>query len=130
MSKMDFTRSKALLKQKEAELTRGRSTREALAVQKSADLLEEVQLASERELAVRTADRDAHLLRQVRAALERLEDGSYGICQRCDQPIPARRLEALPWAAYCVKCQEIIDRDGEDVEAPHHSRAPLMALAA
>ncbi len=45
-------------------------------------------------------------LRQIQEALDRLQLGDYGICLDCDEPIPAKRLHALPWAKYCVKCQE------------------------
>lgn len=46
------------------------------------------------------------LLREVEAALVRVGNGTYGICQRCSEPIAVRRLEAVPWATCCVPCQE------------------------
>ncbi|MEK7407047.1 MAG: TraR/DksA C4-type zinc finger protein [Acidobacteriota bacterium] len=46
------------------------------------------------------------LLREIRAALERLDGGVYGVCQQCGEPIDGKRLDALPWAAFCVPCQE------------------------
>ena len=49
---------------------------------------------------------DMALLRDIEEALERLRDGTYGICMDCGLPISRRRLEALPWARYCVSCQE------------------------
>lgn len=51
------------------------------------------------------------LLEQVNAALARLDDGTYGYCQRCGKPIDARRLEALPYALYDIDCQEAIERE-------------------
>ena len=51
------------------------------------------------------------LLEQVNAALARLDDGTYGYCQRCGKPIDARRLEALPYALYDIDCQEVIERE-------------------
>lgn len=51
------------------------------------------------------------LLEQVKAALGRLDDGTYGFCQRCGKPIEARRLEALPSAEYDLECQEIVERE-------------------
>lgn len=45
-------------------------------------------------------------LDQVGAALQRLAEGRYGRCERCDQPIPRERLEVLPHARFCVPCQE------------------------
>lgn len=46
-----------------------------------------------------------HVRGQVEAALQRLEDGTYGTCVTCGQPIPIERLEALPFAAQCVSCK-------------------------
>lgn len=49
---------------------------------------------------------ECELLRELEAALRRLAEGGYGVCQRCLEPISAKRLEALPWARFCVYCQE------------------------
>ncbi|KPL89433.1 TraR/DksA family transcriptional regulator [Ardenticatena maritima] len=49
-------------------------------------------------------------LQEIEDALEHIEEGTYGICERCKQPIPAERLEIMPEARYCVACQEIIER--------------------
>lgn len=45
-------------------------------------------------------------LRQVEAALNRLEQGEYGYCQGCDKPIAPNRLRSIPWTSYCLECQE------------------------
>ena len=45
-------------------------------------------------------------LRLIEEALDRIHSGDYGICLACEEPIPAKRLHALPWAKYCVSCQE------------------------
>ena len=45
-------------------------------------------------------------LRLIEEALDRLKSGDYGICLSCEEPIPDKRLRALPWARYCVTCQE------------------------
>lgn len=49
---------------------------------------------------------DISLLRQIQEALTRIEDQTYGICQDCGTPISSKRLEAVPWATYCVQCQD------------------------
>ena len=49
---------------------------------------------------------DTTLLREIEAALVRLRDGSYGTCQDCGMPVSRKRLEAVPWARYCVSCEE------------------------
>ena len=51
---------------------------------------------------------DMKLLREIGDALHRIETEHYGICPECDEPISAKRLEAVPWARYCVTCQEHI----------------------
>lgn len=49
---------------------------------------------------------NASLLRQVKDALGRINEGTYGVCDECEQPISVKRLEAVPWAQYCISCQE------------------------
>jgi DnaK suppressor protein len=51
---------------------------------------------------------DMKLLREISDALVRVEQGTYGVCLECEEPISAKRLEAVPWARYCVACQEQI----------------------
>src|SRR5438445_2737327 len=50
------------------------------------------------------------LLTEVKAALKRIEDGTYGRCVVCGQPIPEKRLEAIPWAARCVKDEQALEQ--------------------
>ena len=49
---------------------------------------------------------DMKLLREVNGALHRIDTGHYGVCLECEEPISEKRLDALPWARYCVVCQE------------------------
>jgi DnaK suppressor protein len=58
------------------------------------------------------------LIRQVSEALERIDEGSYGLCLECGQTIAATRLAALPWVAYCTACQE--ERAGIGQEKRHN----------
>jgi len=51
---------------------------------------------------------DIKLLREIEDALRRLEHGTYGTCMECEEPISVKRLNAVPWARYCVTCQEAI----------------------
>src|SRR3974377_2060025 len=51
---------------------------------------------------------DIKLLREVSDALRRIEQGTYGVCLECQDPISVKRLDAVPWARYCVTCQEQI----------------------
>ena len=49
---------------------------------------------------------NAEQLRQIKEALQRIKDGTYGTCADCEKPISPKRLQAVPWAKYCVQCQE------------------------
>lgn len=66
---------------------------------------------TEAERLVTISEDFQHLLGQIDAALERMEDGTYGTCLRCGKPIGEERLEAFPYVAYCIECQSIIERE-------------------
>ncbi len=103
-----------ILEQKQAELVRGLRTRDGIAIEKSADQMDEIQYATERDLAIRNVDRDSTLLRQVKVALRRIQDGSFGTCIECEEAISPKRLAAVPWAPRCIQCQGISDRDFQE----------------
>ena len=61
---------------------------------------------------IATVSEDFHqILNQVNAALERMDNGNYGECQRCGKPIGAERLEAFPYVAHCIDCQSFIEHE-------------------
>ena len=103
-----------ILERKEADLVGLLRRRDGIAIEKSADQMDEIQYASERDLAIRNVDRDSVLLRQVRAALRRVYDGSFGTCIDCESEISLKRLTAVPWASRCVQCQTAADRDRQE----------------
>jgi len=88
-----------------AELAGTPFRRDDLRIENEADTLDQVISSAGRELAVQRLEGNVRLLRDIRAALDRLKDGTYGTCLECDQPIPARRLDVVPWARLCLKCQ-------------------------
>jgi DnaK suppressor protein len=110
MNQTEFDKYKQMLEAKQAELSGGLRNRDEIVIEKTPDALDEVQLAGERELAIRNLDREANLLRHVRDALRRISDGSYGVCLHCEEDIKPKRLDAVPWAKYCIRCQEAADR--------------------
>jgi DnaK suppressor protein len=121
MTQTELNKYRAVLEARMAELSAGLRNREDIAIEKTPDALDEVQLAGERELAIRNLDRESNLLRNVRAALHRIDDGSYGVCLHCEEDIKIKRLDAVPWTRYCIRCQEAADRhefesDGEASE--------------
>ncbi|HUQ94662.1 MAG TPA: TraR/DksA family transcriptional regulator [Bryobacteraceae bacterium] len=113
MSKSELNKFKTILEAKQSELAHLLRNREAIAIEKSPDALDEVQHAAERELAIRNLDRESNLLRNVRAALRRIEDESFGVCMHCEEDISPKRLAAVPWSPYCIRCQEMADRHRE-----------------
>jgi RNA polymerase-binding protein DksA len=64
----------------------------------------------EREQEIALADNAREMLRQNEHALERLEDGSYGVCESCGQPIGKLRLQAAPRATLCMPCKQRQER--------------------
>jgi len=118
MTKDELNRFGAILTAKIAELEPFTRHRDGITVERSADQLEEIQAASQRALAVCNLDREFKQLRNTRAALRRIEEGSFGMCQECDQDIHLKRLTAVPWAQYCIRCQENIDSNFEEIQAP------------
>lgn len=55
-------------------------------------------------------ERELHRLREVEAALERIDQGVYGICEETDEPISKKRLEKMPWARLCIEAAEALER--------------------
>src|SRR6202163_3339085 len=118
MTKSERDRFRAILTAKVAELERFTRHREGITIERSADQLEEIQAASERALAVCHLDREFSQLRDARAALRRIQVGSFGTCQECDQDIHPKRLSAVPWAPLCIRCQEDLDLNREEMQTP------------
>ena len=116
MTKSELDRFRAILTAKVAELERFTRHREGLTIERSADQLEEIQAASERAVAVSNLDREFTRLRDARAALRRVQEGSFGTCQHCDEDIHPKRLSAVPWAPLCIHCQETADRNPEVIQ--------------
>jgi DnaK suppressor protein len=127
MNRTDMEKYKAMLEARRAELSAGLRNREDIAIEKTPDALDEVQLAGERELAIRNLDRESNLLRNVKGALARIADGSYGVCLHCEEDIKLKRLDAVPWAKYCIRCQEAADRHEFEADSNEALRELLAA---
>ena len=112
MNAVKAKRYAAALQVKQAELATGLENRSGLETAPQADPLDEIQSAMDRALVVQTLDRSSSLFRQVRAALGRIADGTYGECLHCDEEIRPRRLDAVPWTSLCLACQERIEAEG------------------
>lgn len=110
MTKSELNKYRNMLAGAQTELVQAIRNRDGIAIEQCPDSLDQVQHATERELAIRSLDRDSNLLRNVRAALDRIEEGSFGLCLHCEEEISPKRLAAVPSTAYCIVCQELADR--------------------
>jgi DnaK suppressor protein len=127
MKTIELNEFRKTLKTRQAELTDIRHIREALAIETSADEFDRIQQAQERDFAMGAIDRDSLRLREIRAALERIENGSFGLCLNCEEEIAAKRLVAVPWTPLCIVCQEAAERI---VSHPRHDLEEALPNAA
>lgn len=105
MVSMEIYRER-LLRERDELLAGARRRIQALAATEKVPEDDEAQRLHEDFIRLRLSNMDAERLRMVNEALDRLQTGDYGVCLNCGQPIPDKRLQAVPWARYCVKCQE------------------------
>ena len=114
MTQTDLEGFRKILGAKQAEVTNTRGL-DGIAIERSADVLEEADYKTARELAIAGLNHEATVRRNVASALLRIQDGSFGICVHCESEISRRRLEAVPWTPFCIRCQEAADRGEESV---------------
>jgi len=128
MTKTEMDRFRAVLTTTVSALVRTRN-RDGITIERSSDQLDEIQAASQCALAVCSLDREFNQLRDARAALRRIQEGNFGICQECEEEIHPKRLAAVPWATFCLRCQEAADRNF-DLEENQASSRDLLGRAA
>jgi DnaK suppressor protein len=126
MTEPETERLTSLLRAQQRQLSGSLRNRDEIVIENAADALDQVQLMGERELAIGNLDRNSNALRQILGALARIANGTYGVCLHCEEDILPKRLAAVPWAAFCIKCQEKIDRR----EIEHDETIELLASAA
>jgi DnaK suppressor protein len=103
-----------LLKKREdlvLEIARRSKASTESAAQDIGDILDSVSEERTRELDLILTDREKRKLAQIDDAIERIEENSYGLCEECGVKIPKARLKVLPFATYCVECQEKNERE-------------------
>jgi len=114
MTQTDLAKFRDVLGTKQADLTKMRGL-ESIAIERSADVLEEADYKTARELAIAGLNREATVRGSVASALFRIQDGCFGTCVHCGIEISKRRLAAVPWTPFCITCQEAADRGEERV---------------
>lgn len=80
------------------------------------DQLDMAGSASEHEMSMTMRHRITEELRLIDEAIEKLHNGTYGICDNCEENIESKRLKARPFVQYCLECQEEMEREGEDLK--------------
>ncbi|HYE93078.1 MAG: TraR/DksA family transcriptional regulator [Candidatus Rokubacteria bacterium] len=75
------------------------------------DLGDQANSAYTREFSFELGNGDRRLLRDVISALQRIDDGNFGACERCGEAIAEKRLEALPFARHCIECQRVVEEE-------------------
>ncbi|MFZ5445891.1 MAG: TraR/DksA family transcriptional regulator [Myxococcota bacterium] len=110
MSQKDLKRfKKSLEDSRKAIIENARKTMEEESNFDTDDLPDEIDQASSeyaQSMAFRLRDREKFLLKKIEKALARIEDGSFGMCERCEEPISMKRLEARPVTTLCIRCKE------------------------
>jgi DnaK suppressor protein len=127
MTTKELDHFRTTLEAREAELETLLRDREVIAVNLSSDMLDQIQHAQEREMAIGNLERASARLSEVRIALQAIKRGTFGICHDCEEEISMRRLAALPWTTSCLACREAKDRlqmlTGNVIDEPVSSAA-------
>jgi len=115
LTKKELGKFKELLEEKRrAVLDRARKTLTEDMTLDPSDLPDEMDLASAeytQSFEFRLRGRDKSLLSKLELALKKIDDGTFGTCESCDEPIGKKRLEARPETSLCIRCKEDQERD-------------------
>jgi DnaK suppressor protein len=114
------------LRTKREELIAALRQIDDIRIERVSEELDNIQNKVNRELAVADISRNSRLLREIDGAIERLREGTHGMCRHCEEDISPKRLAAIPWAALCITCQEVADLSGgfdDEVGRPVDSEA-------
>ena len=106
------------LRSKLTELQFALAPRDSIAVEQMPDPVDMTQQESDREMAAWALDHQAHLAQEMRAAMDRIADSTYGVCMSCEEEISSKRLSVMPWAELCIHCQEAADSRSSGRPAP------------
>ena len=105
----DFKLARQILEARMMEATSGRGSSDALLIDQVADPADMTRESADRDVVVQILDSESTMVRLLRSAIDRIQDGSYGLCLECEEAIARNRLQALPWAERCIRCQEAAD---------------------
>jgi DnaK suppressor protein len=114
VSKKELERYRRLLDEKKSslsqEIAKTRSAEEETTEESTQDIADKAVSSYTREFLYSLTDGERGTLLQIDEALVRIDEGSYGFCTNCGQTMAEKRLTAVPWAPYCVDCQELAEK--------------------
>jgi DnaK suppressor protein len=108
MTNRELNNYRNQLEAKQSELAQLVRNRDGIVIEKSPDALDEVQYATERDLSIRNLDRDSNLLRNVRGALRRIGENSFGLCPHWGGNISAKRLVAVTGRCFAFSARNLL----------------------
>jgi DnaK suppressor protein len=126
MTKTETDIFRKTLESKRTELENANKNRELPGAEASPDELDGIQQAAERDYAIGSLERTFSRLREVIAAIRRIDSGTFGVCGSCEEEINPKRLAAIPWAPFCIVCQEAADNDRT---SPAHEMEESLFMA-
>jgi DnaK suppressor protein len=127
MTAKELAQLRGVLETRQTETEELLGNRAGIAVDLSADTLDQTQHAAERDMAVGQLERASARLNDVREARRRIQAGTFGICIDCGEEISLKRLTAVPWATSCLACREAAD--GNPMRNHQASARPLLNAA-
>ena len=104
-----------LLQKKKETLERIENFLKDSSLKVSSNVGDEIDVADremERQRQISLREKESEYLKQIEYALRKIEEGTYGICERCGEPISYERLKARPISIYCIKCKKKLEEEG------------------
>ena len=105
----DFSLVRQILNSQLKEAILRQAPGDSIRIHQVADPIDMTRQAADHDVAVQIINRESAIVRGLRSAIDRISDGSYGICLQCEGEIAPKRLKAIPWAELCLHCQEQAD---------------------
>ncbi len=114
MTKADCLKYENLIKAKLIELGISLQNKDDIQIERAADPVDLYQYQDAILNAANCKTRETTMLRQIEEAIRRMQEGTYGTCSGCNKPISPKRLNAIPWAELCTKCQATQETENSD----------------
>jgi DnaK suppressor protein len=93
-----------------SELAKTKNAEEETTEESTQDIADKAVSSYTREFLYSLTDADRNTVQQIDQALARIEEGTYGFCLNCGNPLNEKRLTAIPWSRHCVDCQELAEK--------------------